>query len=99
MSKKDQLKGLLKATRKFVLDHQAIELRKQRQRDAEYQNVQQEFAKIEEFLNQAKIENLIAIHLTDYFPDNGIKRPASKGFLMRLRHKTTIKNILHEMET
>jgi len=94
-----KLRKLISAAQSEINNLEEIERIKQQKFDEQYQRVEKELRLIEDFLRNPKIENLIAVRLTEQFPYDGIARPASKGLVMRLTLKTKIKGIIHDLRT
>ncbi|RJQ15554.1 hypothetical protein C4573_05335 [Candidatus Woesearchaeota archaeon] len=60
------------------------------------EEIQKELGAVKEFLQNMKIDHLVAVHLTDQFPAGGVMRPRSNGFFVKLSATTIIKSVLHD---
>ncbi|MBU0461588.1 MAG: hypothetical protein KJ574_03295 [Nanoarchaeota archaeon] len=97
MSAKKRLRRLVKNTEEFISKQKEREQKGRERLDAEQRRIKEELERIEDFMKNAKIGNLIAVHLTDHFPNKGIIHPTSRGFFLKLSYRTRIKGILHDL--
>src|SRR3989344_5309681 len=95
---KKDLINVLSATRYFISNQEEIQKRRLIRLQEETKRKNENLEVIKNFLKNVKIENLIAVRLTDHFPDKGIVKPASKGLFLKLSLRTAIKGVLHDLE-